>query len=572
MRQLRCRTLVRLGVVLGGVVMAALWPVAALAYHLADPLSNGTLGNATGGSFDSSGWHVTDTHDTIWYALPRLVSGSIEFDIGGFTEADIGCEAEIVAMYEAGYGMTEPIGYNPEYRNNHYKMMLRVFGNPTSSCPCSPSDTPPCYPDPAGQQKVMWGMCASGAPGYDSCTCGNSFFAEPRCGATTWDGSAQHIRIEWGSGITRYYRNGVEQLAIDWTSAGFEFGPSELHFTLGSPRSREGLAMLPIGTQYANVVVDGVEGALATCGGGADAGPTYDAAPSDAGNGAVTVQLDPVDDTFAAPLEAAVQHGDLDTVQVGGDGNGNIGRTIYFKFDLRSISGTVVDARLHVTATNGGGGGVIAAVSNNGWTEETLTWNNRPASGGSALDQFGAVAVDSTYSWNVTSGLQGGDFRSFAVTSIDGDGAAYASKENAATASRPYLVLVYRPGVLPDAGAHVDSAVAVDTRTPVPDAATTDHAVATDAAGRDARQPDAAGRDTATRADAAGHDAAGATNCQTDRDCPTGYICKGSQCLANNIAQTGCGCASQGSTASASIALLLLAALGRRRPSRGSHG
>ena len=71
----------------------------------------------------------------------------------------------------------------------------------------------------------------------------------------------------------------------------------------------------------------------------------------------------PVEDTFAHFLEAAMAHGSQPTVQVGGDGNGALGRIAYFKFDLRHVTGPISAARFHVVATNAGGGGTIAAVS-----------------------------------------------------------------------------------------------------------------------------------------------------------------------------------------------------------------
>jgi len=162
----------------------------------------------------------------------------------------------------------------------------------------------------------------------------------------------------------------------------------------------------------------------------------------------VTRQLDPIDDTFAAPLEPDTQHGDMDNFQVGGDGAGGTGRTIYLKFDLRDISGEILDARVHVKAANAGGGGDIRPVDSNAWDEETLTWNNRPTGVGSITDDIGNVTIGEWYSWSVLGGLQGGDYRSFMVTSTADDGAAFASKENADSSARPYLEITYIPGTV----------------------------------------------------------------------------------------------------------------------------
>ena len=80
---------------------------AAHAYHLDDSLRGGTAtGHQVGGTFDTEGWHVTDRTDRIWYVLPRLVSGSIEFTLGNVSAANLGSnETELFAMYEGGYGI-----------------------------------------------------------------------------------------------------------------------------------------------------------------------------------------------------------------------------------------------------------------------------------------------------------------------------------------------------------------------------------------------------------------------------------------------------------------------------------
>ena len=117
-------------------------------------------------NFAGDGWHVTDRRDRIWYALPRLTSGYVEFTLANVTMASLTdtSDSEIFSMYEAGYGIAEPIRYAPEFRENHYKCMLRLYANGETSR--------------AGQQKLMWGMCPGGEPGYGSCACG-SFFEEP---------------------------------------------------------------------------------------------------------------------------------------------------------------------------------------------------------------------------------------------------------------------------------------------------------------------------------------------------------------------------------------------------------
>src|SRR6185369_12907275 len=194
---------------------------------------------------------VTGASDRIWYALPRLASGSVEFTLANVTVAVLPLpDHEIFAMYEDGYGIGEPIGYAPAFRGNAYKTLVRIYGM--------------VEPSRVGNMKLMWGMCPSGAPGYDACGCA-SFFEEPFADPGPWTGDPVRIRVEWGGGQTRLLRDGAEVVGVDWSGSGLDFGPSELHMMLGSPRNDGGLSAMPLGATFADLVVDGVEGPLATC-------------------------------------------------------------------------------------------------------------------------------------------------------------------------------------------------------------------------------------------------------------------------------------------------------------------
>src|SRR5690606_15088607 len=108
----------------------------------------GTTGNPIGGSFSAEGWTVTGQNDRIWWAIPRLTSGSIEFTITNAALSNLtAADGEIFAMYEAGHGIEEPIDYSPELRNNHYKAFIRVYGTNE--------------PGRAGAMKLIWIMCPS---------------------------------------------------------------------------------------------------------------------------------------------------------------------------------------------------------------------------------------------------------------------------------------------------------------------------------------------------------------------------------------------------------------------------
>jgi hypothetical protein len=229
-------------------------------FTMTDPLKGGTMGTPVGGGFDDSGWTVTGVADRVYWSVPRLTEGFVEFTVANITPANLPLnDHEIFAMYEGGYDIEHPIGYDPEFRNNAYKSMIRIYGELEG-------------PERFGKQKIMWGICPFGAPGYHNggcpCVSPEGFFDEPFGGDGTWDGTPQRLRVEWKDGVTTYSRNGAEVLKIEWYDTGLTFGPEDLYVSLGNPRPEAvGSASMPIGAVFSDVVIEGWTGPVAaTCG------------------------------------------------------------------------------------------------------------------------------------------------------------------------------------------------------------------------------------------------------------------------------------------------------------------
>lgn len=509
-----------------------LGPASARAFHLEDGLRGGTTGHQVGGRFDPEGWHVTDRRDRVWYALPRLVSGSVEFTLAHVTMASLGTmtDTELFAMYEGGYGITEPIDYSPAFRVNHYKCMLRVYANDEAGR--------------AGRQKLMWGMCPSGAPGYGDCGCG-SFFEEPYGGNGAWDGSPQRMRIEWGSGRTRYLRNGAVVLTIDWSGSGMTFGPSSLHMSLGTARpSGVSSAQLPVGAVFSDLVVDGVEGELARC----PAAMPTDAGAIDAGTpmmSGMVMDFPAVEDVTVDPRLAASVYPDARDLAVGANDS-----EFYVKFRVGALPGRVVQAQLLLhsatsSSAEGSGASVFAAASG-AWSEATLTWSARPGPRGPRLARVDGVRVDSTYTLALPAGaVTAAGTYAFAVLpeASDTNSAHFDAKEVSAGRG-PVLRLVIDP-----------SMPAIDAGAAVLDAPTamTDTGVAIDV-GTAATDMGTAASDAGTAASDAGEDAG-----EVLREVTEGCSCRAG---SDGATRRGLG----------GVALVALALAGRRRrraPARG---
>jgi uncharacterized protein (TIGR03382 family) len=401
--------------------------------HIEDPLRSGSTGNVTGGSFDAEGWTVTAVDDRIWYPLPRLLRGSVEFTVANIRPANLPlADHEIFAMYEDGYGIGEPIEYAPAFRVNHYKGLVRIYGT--------------AEPDRLGAMKLMWGMCPSGSPGYGDCAC-SSFFEEPFQSVPEWTGAPVRIRIEWGDGHTRLLRDGDEVVSIDWSESGLSFGPSSLHMMIGSPRNDGGLSAMPIGARFSDLVIDGVEGPLATCPGSVtpDAGM-----PIDAGTCA---GVRPTADATAASWESGV-YPDAGDLNVEGDG-ANPTAVVYLRFPPAGpVSRATLTLRTADGGSSSGGSGEICRVDSS-FDEASLTWSSRPTVTTVCTGGARAVSASETVTFDVTSLVPASGDVVLAVVSRDGDGAHYLSRESGGCENGPRLAI---EGVAsPDAGPVLDA-------------------------------------------------------------------------------------------------------------------
>jgi PKD repeat protein len=128
--------------------------------------------------------------------------------------------------------------------------------------------------------------------------------------------------------------------------------------------------------------------------------------------------------------------------QAGGSGQS------FLRFDLASLTGTVVSAKLRLFCSDGGtSGGRVHTVSST-WSETTLNWNNKPALLGSPLATLGAVALGSWIEIDVTSAVSGPGLVAFGIGGGNTNTILYASREGA---NPPELVIETGTAVPPTA-------------------------------------------------------------------------------------------------------------------------
>ncbi|MBI5496170.1 MAG: DNRLRE domain-containing protein [Deltaproteobacteria bacterium] len=499
-------------------------PHAGAAEYVNDPLTTPPAGTR-GGTFSAGGWTTTAVDDTLWWTIPdALVSGSVEFTIAGASLATTltGEDHDLVTLYQAPDGVTEPITYSPYFRNNDMRVFLRVFGSAGGTV--------------QGATKVEGTQCMVGPPYYDNvCPAGcvaydGIAYAHGNQNDLGWD-AAQDYRfvIAWsGTGMT-WSRNGELMGTLDFPSV---FAPQPLVVHMGSPRNGSSTGQMPIGITYKDLLITGTAGSQTpVCNlppPPPDAGPPVVDPCTDGSVGAIG-------DVTAAEFTSGV-FSDPSDLNVEGDGAGNAIMVVYVMFPPQpaSVSRALFRVHTHLAASSQGGSGQVCLAASSAWDENALTWANRPAVTTTCTGNARTVQPDSEVEWDVTSLMGGSGNLSFAIVSVDSDGAHYFSREAGGCARGPRLLVT--PGAPPDAGTPVDAAVPADAAVPV-DAA---HPV-------DAAQP----IDAAVRADA-GRPLADAGASPHDAG-------------AGGVADVQCSCDVSGEGTPAGLALVVLLALHLRR-------
>jgi hypothetical protein len=93
--------------------------------------------------------------------------------------------------------------------------------------------------------------------------------------------------------------------------------------------------------------------------------------------------------------------------------------------------------RLYVT-DNGTQDGPAVYSTSDSWTENSITWNNRPARTSDALDNKGSLGTNSWVEYDVTSLITGSGTFSFVLVADSSDGVVFSSRQGEQT---PQLML-----------------------------------------------------------------------------------------------------------------------------------
>jgi hypothetical protein len=147
--------------------------------------------------------------------------------------------------------------------------------------------------------------------------------------------------------------------------------------------------------------------------------------------------------TFAPSSDATVDSSNP-TVNYGGatrlTADGSPAVAALLKFNVTGTSAcTITSAKLRLTVGTTASdesvyGGDLYGVSDTTWSGSTVTWNTKPAASTTKAGSIaGAVAQNTSYTVDATSLVKGDGLVSMQLSSTNGDGARYFSKEGSTT-------------------------------------------------------------------------------------------------------------------------------------------
>ncbi|MGE5549673.1 MAG: DNRLRE domain-containing protein [Bacteroidota bacterium] len=173
--------------------------------------------------------------------------------------------------------------------------------------------------------------------------------------------------------------------------------------------------------------------------------------------------FNPEADAYVMSENPTLNYGTANVLIVKGPG-GTLQREAYIRFNLSGLGATsVASATLKLYATNLPNGGTpsvkVMSVNADTWSESSLTWNNKPAYNGTALDTVTVNAINTWYNLDVTawvnSNLGAGDAQiSLALIGLNTENLSIQFSSSDATGNIPVL--------------EVKSSGGTSTPTPVP--------------------------------------------------------------------------------------------------------
>jgi glucose/arabinose dehydrogenase/PKD repeat protein len=166
---------------------------------------------------------------------------------------------------------------------------------------------------------------------------------------------------------------------------------------------------------------------------------TYTASYAPIVPGTQTLTFSPDADAYVEEANPGTNFGTATFLRTDAGGNPDVDS--YLRFAVAGIQGKVTGAKLRLFSTSNTIDGPAAYPTSNTWTENGITWGNKPAPTGTALADTGAVSTGAWVEWDVGAFVTGPGTYSFQMHQAVSDGVNFNSRESTNTTRRPELVL-----------------------------------------------------------------------------------------------------------------------------------
>ncbi|HZO58690.1 MAG TPA: DNRLRE domain-containing protein [Solirubrobacterales bacterium] len=113
----------------------------------------------------------------------------------------------------------------------------------------------------------------------------------------------------------------------------------------------------------------------------------------------------------------------------------------YLRFVVGGVAGKVTSAKLRLRSAGETVDGPELRGTGNAWTENGITWQNRPAATTGVIADTGPIAQGEWIEWDVTSLVQADGTYNFQLANTSDDGVAFRSREFSNVPLRPELVV-----------------------------------------------------------------------------------------------------------------------------------
>ncbi|HYT09545.1 MAG TPA: DNRLRE domain-containing protein, partial [Mycobacteriales bacterium] len=170
--------------------------------------------------------------------------------------------------------------------------------------------------------------------------------------------------------------------------------------------------------------------------GNADPTPAQSTWTIDTSNPTLTISPDADAEVDSATPDTNV--GSSPSIVVDGSPNSEA----YLRFPVTGITGTILDAKVRVFATDGTSKGPAVYGAGSTWSESGITWNSRPARTSAVLGTKAGVTSGTWVEYDVTSAVTGNGTYTFDLAPASDDGMTFSSRQSAT--NKPQLALIVR--------------------------------------------------------------------------------------------------------------------------------